>query len=372
MLPRQQTRTLKHIEISIFVVIWLLVLLSPIMVRNEWELIMWRELKGHWIRMAPFMLLTLINHFVLVPYLLFRKKNLMYAIGIVAVVLVIFIAFTWIFTTSARPEARLLLPPRGINPTVGKMEHRPAPLHALPPIPRERDKASLPPKINFLVVAILIVGFDTGLRTVFRWNKTDRERLKLEKENINNQLALLRNQVNPHFFMNTLNNIHALIDLNTIEAKEAIIRLSHLMRHLLYDSNVELSPVSKELKFIESYIDLMKLRYSEKVEISLQLPEYLPDKKIPPLLFTSLLENAFKHGISYSKVSFVRVIVIVSEEELTFRVRNSKMENKYGAGPSGIGIENTKRRLDLIYREKYQLVFSESENEFNVRLIIPL
>ncbi len=143
-----------------------------------------------------------------------------------------------------------------------------------------------------------------------RWSKLEQEKTLLEKENVQNQLAFLRNQVSPHFFMNTLNNIHALIDVDTEEAKEAIIKLSKLMRHLLYDSQAELVPLAKEMEFIQSYINLMKLRFSEKVKINLSIPDQLPDKSIPPFLFTSFVENAFKHGISYQNSSFIDIVFL--------------------------------------------------------------
>jgi LytS/YehU family sensor histidine kinase len=170
--------------------------------------------------------------------------------------------------------------------------------------------------------------------------------------------------------MNTLNNIHSLIDIDTEEAKESIIHLSKLMRHLLYDSEGEKIPIQKEIEFIKNYVDLMKLRYSEKVKINLELPEQIPDKTIPPLLFTSFVENAFKHGISYQDSSFIEIAFLCTKDQLIFKVKNSAPHNTKVNENSGIGIENSRKRLDLIYGSKYDLKIEDRAEDYSVQLSI--
>ena len=218
----------------------------------------------------------------------------------------------------------------------------------------------------------MLVGFDTGLRISFRLAEAERVKDKLEKDNVESQLAFLRNQVSPHFFMNTLNNIHSLIDIDTEEAKESIIRLSKLMRHLLYESEIEKIPIRKEISFVENYIDLMKLRYSDKVAIRVKLPKKLPDKTIPPLLFTSFLENAFKHGVSYQNTSFINIEFSCTDQNLTFEIINSNPKSEKEEESSGIGIENARKRLDLIYGDQYSLEIVVNDKEHYVRLSIPI
>jgi LytS/YehU family sensor histidine kinase len=230
----------------------------------------------------------------------------------------------------------------------------------------------IPPFANFLILSILIVGFDTGLRSGLRWMEVENEKVRLEKENLDTQLVLLRNQVSPHFFMNTLNNIHSLVDINTDEAKEAIIKLSRMMRYLLYETETERTTIKKEVEFLESYINLMKLRFSEKVKIVLNIPTAIPEKTIPPFLFISLIENAFKHGISYREESFINIDLVVGEERLLLIVKNSKTDNSQINEYSGIGIENTRKRLALIYGSNYHLDIIDNENLFTVNLSIPL
>jgi len=229
-----------------------------------------------------------------------------------------------------------------------------------------------PPFLNTIIISFLVIGFDTGLRMLFKWSKLEKEKTELEKEKVQSQLAFLSNQVSPHFFMNTLNNIHALIDLNPEEAKDAIIKLSKLMRYLLYESQAKLVPLTNELEFIKSYVNLMKLRFSEKVKINLFVPENLPVKSIPPLLFTSFVENAFKHGISYEKPTYIDIEFSFVPENLIFEIKNSKSKKISENKPFGIGIENTRKRLDIIYGTKYSLKIEDNNDDFVLNLKIPL
>ncbi len=272
--------------------------------------------------------------------------------------------------TNERPGNRSianerLMPDRGPGqmPPLGPRVRRDMPKP--PPNP-------MPPYISFMIISILIVGFDTGLKLSVKWVQSEQKRVSAEKENVESQLAFLRNQVSPHFFMNTLNNIHALIDFDAAEAKESIIRLSKLMRHLLYDSEVSLIPIQKEYEFISNYVDLMKLRYSDKVQINLQLPSELQDKKIPPLLFTSFVENAFKYGISYEQSSFINISFANDAQHLFFEISNSIPKNQKEQEVGGIGIENSRKRLNLLYANNYDLNIKHSEDVFTVSLKIPV
>jgi LytS/YehU family sensor histidine kinase len=230
----------------------------------------------------------------------------------------------------------------------------------------------MPPFANLLIFSVLIVGFDTGLRSGLRGVEMENEKVRLEKEKVATQLVLLRNQVSPHFLMNTLNNIHSLVDVNSSEAKEAIIKLSKMMRYLLYETETEKTTLKKELEFLESYIDLMRLRFNEKVKIILNLPAVFTDRTIPPFIFTSLIENAFKHGVSYNDESFIEIDMLIKDDRLNLTIKNSKYEQNQAREYSGIGIENTRKRLDLLYGANYILDIIESKDLFTVNLSIPL
>ena len=230
----------------------------------------------------------------------------------------------------------------------------------------------VPAYINLLILSVLVFGFDTGLKITSKWVHSEQLRMNLEKENIETQLAFLKYQLSPHFFMNTLNNIHSLIDIDAVEAKKSVIELSNLMRHLLYESDNEMSPVKSEVDFIKSYVDLMRLRYSNEVKITLKVPNLIPDKSIPPLLFISLLDNAFKHGISYVSESFVEIELVIKPDRLCFKITNSKIKEVSNRSVPGIGIVNTRKRLDLLYKENYTLDITDRGNIFITNLTIPI
>ena len=210
-----------------------------------------------------------------------------------------------------------------------------------PPIVGERD-------ILAIVVLILMFGANLGIKGYFR-SRDDRKRLaELEHENLEQQLEYLRYQINPHFFMNTLNNIHALVDIDPEKAKETIVELSKMMRFVLYEGNKQGVPLSREMDFIRHYVTLMQLRYTDKVRITLDLPAEVPDRQIPPLILITFIENAFKHGISYQHESFIEVKVAVEGESLHFTCRNSKAESS-NEEKGGVGLANVRKRLNLLY-----------------------
>ena len=230
---------------------------------------------------------------------------------------------------------------------------------------------------DYLIFSLLLIGASTTLKLTSRWITEENLRREIEKEQLRTELTLLRYQVSPHFLMNTLNNIHALIDIDIEHAKDAVIKLSVLMRYLLYETSHGRTTLRKELDFIESYITLMKIRYPKNVSIGFEVPEKIPDIIIPPMLFISFLENAFKHGISYQNKSFVKFRLEINTGNIFCRISNSKHlpiiaatkdNNKY----SGIGLTNVRKNLNLLYRDNYSLVIDDKTEEYDVTLTLPL
>lgn len=309
----------------------------------------------------------LVNRFILLPKLFFNRKRGQYLLAVFLLLLALFVGNS-MFGPS--PPAELRPPARemGFQPTpppLGNNLERPRP-------DTGRPSQHLPVGLVSSFLCLLIIGVDTGINSAVKLIRKEKEHTILEKENMRNQLAFLRNQISPHFFMNTLNNIHSLIDIDTEEAKDTVIRLSKLMRHLLYDSEAERLALKQEIEFIKSYVELMKLRYPSKVDIVLETPEHIPEKKIPPLLFTSVIENAFKYGISYNKASFVHISLQIQTDSLLLLVRNSKHFQGKKEPYSGIGLPNTRKRLDLLYQDQYSLEVMEEEDIYTVKLYLPL
>ena len=179
---------------------------------------------------------------------------------------------------------------------------------------------------------------------------------------------------NPHFFFNTLNNIYSLVQQNVRDGQKAILQLSKLMRYLLYETEKGDKPVSQEIEFMRNYIELIKLRLSDKVALNVSFPENYPDVVIPPLIFLPFIENAFKHGISYRKPSYINILMKVNPGEIYFECINStgsQGEELFSSG-SGIGLENVRKRLNLLFPKKHSLQIVSTETAFNVVLIIDL
>jgi len=365
-------------------IFWLLLFASPLLFGNFEDSIDWEHIGNVWKSFIPYLFLFLVNRFVFLPYLFFSNRRWLFFISNVGLILLVATGMYFHRNMTGMPGREVKhrhemgpppgtfqpnredLPPTGSikSPPPG-MEHRQGPAPFQPPRP-------LPPFLSFVVVSMLIIGFDTGLMLSVKWARSEQLRIQAEKENVENQLAFLRNQVSPHFFMNTLNNIHSLIDFDTNEAKDSIIRLSRLMRHLLYDSDVEKIPLKKEIEFVQNYVDLMKLRFSNKVNIKVDIASQIPDRSVPPLLFTSFVENAFKHGIHIHGTSFVSISFAFMEEHLVFAIKNSNPGHQKGDSPSGIGIENSRKRLDLLYGNRYTLSIDEGTDEFVITLSLPL
>ncbi len=226
---------------------------------------------------------------------------------------------------------------------------------------------------NYTFNAIVFTVFALGLRAISRHAEIEKRQKELEKEMLNSELAFLKNQISPHFFFNTLNNIYSLIGINSKDSQDAVLKLSKLMRYLLYDSEQGETRLSNEIDFMNNYIDLMRLRLSDKVKLNVSFPEKYENISIPPLLFISVIENAFKHGISYREKSFVDIRMDVSKAMINFDCVNSFFKAaKEPGNESGIGLENLKKRLGLLFPDSHELVIETSESTFNVRIKILL
>ena len=369
-------------ENLIYLVVWSLLFLAPILslyvrtISYADATFEWTEVFIVWKKFAIYLALFLAHNFLLAPLLVHQHKRLSYF----SVVAVLLAAFT-VYQCNSRPAG----PPRS-----GRIHHkehvfkhkRPShnPSHKpeLRPHPQggRRPAVAPPPIIGELdilavVVLILLFGANVGIKGYYR-SRDDHKRLaELERENLEQQLEYLRYQINPHFFMNTLNNIHALVDIDPETAKDTILKLSKIMRYVLYEGNKQNVPLSREFDFIQHYITLMRMRYTDKVKISLELPQEVPNRQIPPLILITFIENAFKHGISYQHESFVEVKVLVEDDKLRFFCRNSKAENP-NAEKGGVGLANVRKRLNLLYGHHYALRTDDGSDEYSVELAIPL
>ena len=192
---------------------------------------------------------------------------------------------------------------------------------------------------------------------------------EIKKIQAETELANLKNQINPHFLFNTLNNIYALSSVNIEKTKETIHDLSHLLRYVIYDTSPVLVPLKGEIAFLKKYIQIERLRLQEKFDIQVTLPENCGNLEIAPLLFLPLIENAFKHGISYSQKSFIHINISLNDDTIICLIINSDHAKKNGIG---VGIENTTKRLNLLYSDQYTLQYGTKNNVYETILSIKL
>ena len=207
-------------------------------------------------------------------------------------------------------------------------------------------------------IQLLVIAIAVGLRSIMRAN-----------ESMTAELTWLKHQLNPHFLFNTLNNISSLTQIDPDKAQESIGQLSDLLRYALYDSEAERVPLESEVEFMDNYIDLMALRCNELTTVTKELEAPQGHVEVAPLLFISLVENAFKHGVNARYPSFVRVSMRYQDGQLLFRCQNSLFE-KQGSDHigSGIGLENMKRRLELLYPGRYTYKQQADDGTYTVEV----
>ena len=223
-----------------------------------------------------------------------------------------------------------------------------------------------------ILVIVLLLGMNLGIKLYFK-NERDRKKMQLLKSrNLEQQLDRLRYQLNPHFFMNTLNNIHALIDIDAEKAKTTIVDLSKLLRYVLYEGARTTVPLQRDIAFVNDYLKLMKIRYADRVRITADFPTNAPETEIPPMLFISFIENAFKHGVSYQHDSFIDIRLHIEAQRICFTCNNSIHQRQNNTHQGGVGLKNIRQRLGLLYADNYTLDIEETPTEYRVSMSIPL
>lgn len=223
-----------------------------------------------------------------------------------------------------------------------------------------------------MLLASAMIAANMAIKLFYKSIDDERKFEIMRRQSLQAEMDYLKYQINPHFFMNTLNNIHALIDIDTESAKDNIIELSKMMRYVLYDSSSPRISLQNELQFVSNYINLMRIRYTKDIDIRFNHPKSgAMDTFLPPLLIIVFVENAFKHGISYNKPSFIHINIKKEPLNLCCQIRNSR-HNEPKQDKGGIGLENVRKRLDMLYGADYSLFIDDAKpDEYSVELIIP-
>lgn len=245
--------------------------------------------------------------------------------------------------------------------------------HNVPSMPAKAWMGFFSGAFMFFLLNVVTVAVAIGIRHFIRVRQL-KQQLKDEKaKNTEAELAWLKNQINPHFLFNTLNNISSLTQIDADAAQDAIAQLSDLLRYAMYETNKNTVPLGGEVEFMRNYIELMKLRCNEQTSVNYQLSIDSEQVEVAPLLFVSLIENAFKHGVSSGRPSAISIKLEQHQGQLTFICNNTNYpKNDKDRSGSGIGIENTRRRLELMYADRYEWEQTLEDNIYHVMIKLKL
>lgn len=335
------------ITISIHVIAWGLLLMIPFLSTYQ----VFKSFASiDDISLVPIIILSLIliiifyfNYFVLIPKFLLLKKYLLYVSALVLTIVTTFVLSRIFLKLSDFNPDNLV----NINPALIKIE----------PVIRAN---------TFLMLIIsILASISLTINNHLR---------QLEKEKLVAQISSLKSQINPHFLFNTLNNIYATAIDASPRTADMIEKLSQMMRYTMKETQNDFVPLEEEINYLNNFIELQKLRLESKIKFDYTIEGDFTELQIAPMLLIPFVENAFKHGVNSEQNSNIRINIKANESELHFLIANNKVniQSDLRENSSGLGIENTKHRLALIYPSKHLLTIKETENDFIVSLHINL
>jgi LytS/YehU family sensor histidine kinase len=338
----------KGTYIGIHIVCWAFIFLSPLMFVNRSNGFNWQELIHGSIMPITLCTTFYVNYFLFVPKLLINKKRQNEFILINALIIIVMSLFLHFIMMNGFAH------------------------------PNHIKEGTPPPELFFVIRDIftqfLSVCISTSIRLSIQWGQSEQARKEAEVEKADAELKNLRNQINPHFLLNTLNNIYALIAFNSQKAQTAVLELSKMLRHILYDNERPTVNLSEEVTFIDNYINLMKIRLQSnvKVNVDIQIPDPCTTE-IAPLIFISLIENAFKHGVSPTFQSFIDIKISADSSKIECLIENSNYpKTRTDKSGHGIGLEQVGKRLELAYSGRYEWTkgISEDGKKYSSKIII--
>lgn len=335
----------------VHVLLWSMIFIVPYFFMDRETLFRWDRFARSIPDMLGFLLVFYINYFVLIDRFLFKGKTkefILYNLFLIAGVA--------LFMHFGNDLMKLISPDN---------------------FPHRSNRRMKPSPWLFIVrnftTLVTMMGLSVALKMTFRLFEVENERKELEKAKSEAELQNLKNQISPHFLLNTLNNIYALIEFNPAKAQHAVLDLSKMLRHILYDNDKPYVPLHREVSFIKNYLELMRIRLSDHVTLHTKLSvNENSETPIAPLIFISLIENAFKHGISGDKPSFIDISLAEKPGGIVeFTSRNSYYpKSESDKSGSGIGLELVKKRLELVYPGRYFWNFEMDDRVYSTTLLI--
>lgn len=349
-IPSKKTASLREFAWStsgaMHALFWLVVLIILTILEGTRYGLMF-SLTNELVNTLFYIIIVNFNLFYLIPNYLHKKHFLTYALLLILAALIItpLKMVVFYFKFEGKPEAQQLL----LNNPFG-----------------------------YLLTTFLVTGISTVVKIIVDWVEQLKEKQELETQNMQSELKFLKSQINPHFLFNTLNSLYALTLKKSDLAPEIVLKLSEMMRYMLYECNEKRVLLSKEVNYLQNYIDLERIRQGKNIQIALQIEGNLEDLSIAPLIFIPFLENSFKHGLSSTirGEGYVRIQLQVKERHLRFHIENSKPHKIPMRDPNrpsgGIGLVNVHRRLNLLYPERYQLKIDDTPHVYSVELLLEL
>lgn len=382
----------KFFFILIHIGCWLLFLCPPLLFFNRvesasaWEILRsWEYFQFAFL----FIFIFYLNAYVLIPHIFFTKKYFLYFLTIIvllAPILILRPVDTLMFsrmramdknrgfpTNSGhfhrdsdrfKPNSLPHEPKRDRNNMQG-IEHRrpPGPMGLNPQFGRPLDLSSI-----FIFLIIIAIGL--AYKLIIQWQYSEKRALSAEAEKANAELSFLKAQINPHFLFNTLNNIYSLAVSGNKQTADSIMKLSNIMHFITDEANVDFISLRREIDFIQDYIALQSLRLGKGTKVIFDVEGEIDYQQVPPLIFISFIENAFKYGVSKNQDSEIFIKIIVDHDVISFRTINHNFKNNNIIERTGIGISNSKKRLQYLYPNRHKLSIREVDNLFLVHLTL--
>jgi two-component system, LytTR family, sensor kinase len=318
-----------------------------------------------------YLVLFYVNYSLLIPYFLFIKRYILYVLLLLVLVSGLFFIKSEIdknlFTEMGNKERTHFMPPRSFDGSLSQMKPAQMPPPFFGKMPSVRRVI---PGISQLLMIVLA---SISIRFIQKWQDDEKMKSEIEKEKITTELSFLKQQINPHFLFNAINNIYSLSLSDRPSTSEAILKLSSILRYMLYETDKKFVALRNEIQVIEDYIELQKLRITEKVHLTYRVKGNSETYSIVPLLLIPLIENAFKHGIDNINNSIIDIFIEIENDMLNIRIKNSLVPKpEKDSTESGIGIKNIRRRLELFYPQAHSFKTDIIDDCFLVHLSLNL
>jgi two-component system LytT family sensor kinase len=371
---------------------WLLFLIFPLLFLNDGlkgnSTLVLFESSYYWLFCLTYMVMFYFNLGYLIPHFLLRKKYVIYSLIIVFLLGCVYFLqpFDKLLAHNPRVEAQL----KAQQATIARQHYLDSVKEShryFGPLPhqdlRMQDPASKPsPNVSLLthsrnidtislVIFALMMALSVAIGTVQQWQTTEQRVVKAEAEKANAELSFLKAQINPHFLFNTLNNIYTLSITDSEHTSDSIMKLSNIMRYVTDEVSEDFVLLQDEINCVNDYIDLQRLRLGKKTTVDFKITGSITHQRIAPLILIPFVENMFKYGISKQEESTLKIELITEGQTITFCCEN-KIFNNQAKNPErvGVGIANTKQRLEYIYPKKHLLSIDEKNNIFRVKLTL--